>query len=274
MKNYMIRYMLNKHFSLLLFALLLVSCGSNKLVQEETKDHLPKIQDSVILTKLQNLASKRPLYFSTKLSTRYKDKDQDISFKTSVKMKTDSALQATVTFANIPIYNTVITPDTLTLVDKRKNCYMKETMDFFKRQFNVNFKHSNIEEIILGMPIDWDNSKDYYLVNDPYNYVVSTSDLSIKEALKKEDLVIRYYLDKEISRLERTVIESPRDTSTIEIKYGNRMQMQGFDIPEQGEITIRTPRGETFIEFKYGKSSINEPVTLFLVIPEKYERCQ
>lgn len=261
---------------LLMGMLLLVACRPPKELDAEVR--LPRMKEEVLIHRLDSLSKRRPDYFYSKISSRYKDKELKVSFKTSVRMTSDSALNALITFARIPIYNSMVTPDTLTIVDKRGNCYMKEGMEYLKRTFDIDFEHRNIEEFLLGLPVGWDPDEKYYQINDPYNYIISSHN---KRSLRRADknitggeVFIQYYLTPEADAVKRMIIDSPADTTRIKVNYFTREWVGDFLIPLESDITIYTPRDTIYIDLKYTKSTVNEPSELFLVIPDNYTRCE
>jgi hypothetical protein len=261
-------------FSIVLLSTL-VACGSKRNADLENSEKLPKVKGEVLINRLDSLSKKRPDHFYTKLSSKYSDSKYNVSFKTSIRMRADSALHALITFARIPIYNTMVTPDTLTMVDKRNNCYMKEGMDYLKTTFGIDFKHKNIEELILGMPIAWNNNIEYQQIKDPYNYVVSSiSKRKIRRLDSGEEVIIRYFLSNDTKSLKRMIVDSPKDSTTITINYFGREMIAGFDIPLKGDINIETPREKIYVDFEYNKTSVNDPRVLYLSIPNKYEKCE
>ncbi|HLW30133.1 MAG TPA: DUF4292 domain-containing protein [Brumimicrobium sp.] len=254
----------------------LASCGAKRNADDETNERLPKIKEEVLIDRLDSLSKQRPQHFYTKLSSRYTDSQYNVSFKTSIRMRTDSAFHALITFARIPIYNTMVTPDTLTIVDKRNNCYIQEGMAYLKHTFNVDFQHKNVEELILGMPIAWDDKMEYHQIKDPYNYIISSETKRNIRKLESEDqeVIIRYYMSNDAKSLRKVIIDSPKDTTTISINYYDREMIENYSIPIEGDINVKTPREDIYIDFKYNKSSVNDPRTLYLAIPNKYERCE
>ncbi len=254
-----------------------VACGNSKKQSENRSEKLPKMDASVLVSRLDSLSAQRLDYFYTKLKSSYTDSEYDVSFKTSIRMRNDSALHALITYARIPIYNTMVTPDTLTIVDKRNNCYVKEDMTYLKNTFDVDFEHHNLEELILGMPIGWDQELEYHQVKDPYNYVVSShSKRELRRMNKNDDdeLLIRYYLTDDAKMLRRTLIYSPRDTTTIDVNYSEHELINGMNIPGAGEIKVVTPRDTIKIDFKYNRTTVNEPRVLYLAIPDRYGKCE
>ena len=267
---------ITKPLFLLVLILVSTACGTRKSSITEATERLPKVKEELLIYKLDSLSKQRPEHFFTRINSRYSDNNTNISFKTSIRMHSDSALQATITFANIPIYNAIITPDTLTLVDRRDKCYILEDMGFLKKSFNIDFTHRNIEEVFLGLPVAWDSKIKYHQIKDPYNYIISAyTEKDIEELdAQSEEIITRYYLNSETKLLEKVIIDSPKDTTSIKIYYSDFQLIENFSIPSNVEINIKTARNDIFIDFKYTKTAINDPRTLFLAIPDKYEKCE
>lgn len=171
----------------------------------------------------------------------------------------------------------MVTPDTLTIVDKRGDCYIQEGMSYLKKTFNIDFEHKNIEEFLLGLPVGWDINEKYHQINDPYNYVISSHNKrSLRKSEKDDsgDVYIRYFLSDDTEQLKRIIIDSPVDTTSIMVNYFSYELVNGYSVPLDSDITVFTPRDTIYIDLKYTKSTINEPSELFLVIPENYIRCE
>lgn len=263
--------------SVALFAALvfLVSCRTRK--EAEDLEKLPRVKEELLIEKLDSLSKQRPSHFNTKIASKYKDSGMKVSFKTSVRMTSDSALNALITFARIPIYNSMVTPDSLKIVDRRGNCYMLENMEYLKNTFNIDFEHRNIEEVLLGLPVAWNPEEKYFQINDPYHYIISSHN---KRSLRRADktstneVFVRYYLTKDLDAVKRIIIDSPSDTTSIKINYFSREWVDGYYIPVDSDVTVYTPRDTIYIDLKYTKSQANIPGDLHLVIPENYKRCE
>lgn len=266
-----------KSFLVFIGLTIVVACGSRKKADQEQLEKLEKKKEQALIHKLDSLSKERPDHFYTKISSKYKDSEYKVSFKTSIRMRSDSALHALITFARIPIYNNMVTPDTLTIVDRRNNCYIKEDMSYLKNTFDIDFQHHNIEELLLGLPVGWESGEDYYQIKDPYNYIISSHN---KRRLKKADedttgaVYIRYFLNEELDNVRRIIVDSPSDTTSIDINYISREIVNGHSVPNEADVTVKTPRDTIYIDMKYNKTSINDPRVIYLAIPEKYERCQ
>jgi hypothetical protein len=58
------------------------------------------------------------------------------------------------------------------------------------------------------------------------------------------------------------------------VDYTAREFVDGFSIPRNVLMRIKSPRNLMVLELRYDKIEINQPQPLFLVIPEGYEECK
>lgn len=279
MKKLKKRHILTPYIKWLFCGIIFLNVSCAKKIIAENTEKLERRKTGELLHALDSLVLQKPMTFYSKISTKYKDTTQDISFKTSIRMVKDSAISALITYAGIPIYNSVLTPDTLTLLNKRNKCYSKSKLSFIKDNFGVSFDYKNVEELILGMPLAYTNDQKYFQIHDPYNYIISSHrKREIKRADKKErlqdDVIIKYYLSNDLKSLKRMEVESMSDSARIEVNYVTREMVEGYNMPNEVFIKIFTPRNLIEIFMNYDKFELNVPQQLFLVIPEGYEICE
>jgi hypothetical protein len=255
-------------------ALLLVSCA--KKLTETEKEKLPKRKEKDLVRVLDSISGIQPHWFYTKITTKFADTNRNINFKTSIRLTQDSAMNALITYATIPVVSAMITKDSVVISNKKDKCYIRQSMGYIKENFAVDFDHRNIEELILGMPLDYDSTQKYFQINDPYNYIISTHkkrDLRRNER-EKDDIVIKYFLSDDAKGLKALQIDSPSDTASISVEYLQRETIDGFDIPKEVLVQIRSARNNMRIEMTYEKIEINQPKEMILVIPESYGKCE
>jgi len=164
------------------------------------------------------------------------------------------------------------------LTNKKDKCYLKHDLGFFKESFGVDFNYKNIEEIILGLPIDYDTNQRYFQIHDhALNYVLSSHrkfKIRRNEKKSKDDISIKYYLSRDAKELTSMEIESPSDSTLIKVNYLSSEIIEGYRFPKDVVINITTPRNKINVELNYDKIEVNLPQEIFLVIPESYEKCE
>lgn len=264
-----------KIFSFLFIILFFASCATVKKAEPTVR--LEKTRRAELLEALDSISLRKPNFFYSKITTRYSDTTTEKSFKTSIRMVKDSAINLLVSYATIPIINSMITNDSLTVVNKMDKCLLLKDLSFIKESFGVDFKYANLEEIFLGLPLDYDTNQRYFKMHDPNNYVISShKKLQIRrnERNASDDIVIQYFLNAKMTELEKMQVISPSDSTEIQVDYISHEMVDNYAIPKEVIIRVKTPRNAILIELSYDKTEINVRQPLIVVIPEGYEECK
>lgn len=265
----------------LAFATIILIACSPKLVQVTTADKSENLKTNKLVEKLDSLVKNAPADFYGKASTNFKDKNKDLSFKTSIKIKSDSAVTALITFAGIPIVNSIITVDSVKYQNKKDKCYSENSIDFFRSSFGYPFEFDNVVELLLGLPLAFDKENKYFQLPDNVYHVISTHK---KRKLKnmdsnfnstEDDIIIKYFLVKEGDILEKIEIESPNDKVKISVVYGQRStESINLGCPQQIYVNIKTPNNEMNIRLDFDKIEVNIPQEINYTVPKNYESCK
>lgn len=259
--------------------ILLYSCSpkvGTTLSNVSEVEKLPKKKDKELIQTLDSLSKNKPKTFYSKLSVDFKDTTREISFKTSLKIVSDSAINAIITYAKIPIVTTMITKDSIKVVNRKDKCYIIQTLSYIKENFGIDFTYTNVEELFLGRPLDFNAEHKYFVINDPYEYIISSHRKREKkryERKAKDDIIINYFLTNDSRSLKKTSISSPSDSTQIIVDYQSNQALEMYKIPKDVTIRIQTPKNKILIKLEYEKIEINEPQELIIVIPENYEVC-
>lgn len=266
---------INKVISILSLILLVGCSTTGKVIDFEQKLERKKTNDLVL--NLDSLSQKRPSFFYAKMSTQFRDTNSSLKFKTSLRMDKDSAVNLLFTYAKIPVANSIISNDSLIIVNKKKRCFIHEDLGYIKETFGIDFVYQNIEELFLGLPIDFSFEQKYFQIHDSKNYIVSTHrkhKIKRNEKKVKEDISVKYILDSTAKALVGIRISSPSDSTEIEVDYLNSQLEKNYSLPKDVNIKITTPRNKIEVDLDYYKVVIDEPRPLILVIPEGYEQCK
>lgn len=262
------------NFLILVAAIILVSCMPRKF------DELVKLPKKTTLQLREAMDSISGISFDTfyaKLSTKYKDSAQNVSFKTSIRMRKDSVVNSLITYARIPVYNSLLTKDSIVLMDKREKCVVSESLNYLKKKFAIDIAFENVEEMIFGSPIGFNSDQKYFRVNDPYSYTLCSHrkrDIKKNERKEQREIVNYYSLSEDLQSLKQQRIESPEDSTIVLINYQSRQRVDDYFAPKIVEVVIMTPKQEINVFLDYKKIRINEEETIHFVVPESYEECK
>jgi hypothetical protein len=160
-------------------------------------------------------------------------------------------------------------------------------LSYFKEIFQVDFNYQNLEELLLGLPLGFDTTQKYFQINDPFKYIVSSVK---KKELRKElrnrnerprnnrrnddnNFVFVYQLAPDLKSIKHMILNSPSDSTSIEIDYLSRDSVDTYMLPNEVSVVIKTPRNRIVIDLDYGSTTVNEPQEILFTIPEGYEAC-
>ena len=262
------------NFFMIIVMAILVSCMPRKF------DELVKLPKKTTIELRDAIDSISGMSFDTfyaKLSTKYKDSAQNVSFKTSIRMKKDSVVNSLITYARIPVYNSLLTKDSIILMDKREKCVVSESLEYLKKKFAIDIAFENVEEMIFGAPIGFKTDQKYFRVNDPFSYTLCSHrkrDIKKNERKEQREIVNYYSLSEDLKSLKQQRIESPEDSTIVLIDYESRQLIGDFFAPKIVKVVIITPNQEINVLLDYKKIRINEEETIHFVVPESYEECK
>ncbi len=264
-----------KIITILLSVGFLFSCA--KTMSDIKPERLPRVKDAELNHILDSLSTAKFDYFYSKISTKFTDSTQNVNFKTSVRITQDSAINALITFAKIPVLNSLVTKDSVFISDKREKCYITESLEYIRNNFTIDFTYRNVEELVLGLPIDYDTNDRYFQINDPFTYTMSSHrKREIKKIERKQmrEIITFYRVSDDLTNLRMMRIESPEDSAIIQLDYLEREWVDGFFVPTEVDLYLLTPKKEINIRLEYRKTRMNEAELIYFVIPESYERCE
>ncbi len=98
--------------------------------------------------------------FSAKLKVEYRDdKNRSLDFNAFLRMKKDSAIWVSIIAAlNIEAYRVIITPDSVTIMDKLNRTIQRKPLSYLQAITQVPFDYSTLEDLIIGNPVYLDNT--------------------------------------------------------------------------------------------------------------------
>jgi len=262
-----------KGIYILVVTILFTACSEKNSSVYNQK--LAKIKTSRIVDHLDSLSKTDWSFFYTRIATKYSSNTTKVSFKTILKMQKDSVVNATITFAAIPIIHVLLSPDTLKVVNKKDKCYTIETVDFLKKEFDFPFGYKQVEELLLGKPLAWNKNDRFHQVDNPDYYILKTSKRRFASKDKEEgDIELNYYLSPGELDIKKIVINSPEDSTSIVLNYSDWMMTEKMKIPQSVEVYIYTPKDSLFVELKYQKAEFGNEKEIVFIIPDQYERCK
>ena len=261
------------------FIFLIFSCKTTRL--GGTADCPKKDADETI--ELLRSKSKTPFeFYYSKIGVTVKDSKSSNSFKTSLKLRTDSAFAGILKVAGIVGAAYLADTDTIAFTNKIKKCYFKKDFAFMKEKFGMDLNYGLMQELLLGQPFGLNTLQELYPLKDDHYYVLASHDKKAIARLESgaleeneaEDFFFRYKIDCGTMELGQILINVPSMLTAIQIDFVKRQKVEGISFPEQTEIKIVSPQDSTFISLDYGTTTLNDYKKLSISIPDSYNECE
>lgn len=268
-----------RHVTLLniLFALFLLSCTKKNVEAIElipTKPLETSNTTHPYVLQLDSISKQEWKWYYSKLDVNFNDQSKSISFKSSVKSTKDSATNILITFSRIPIINSLISQDSILVVNKKDRCYQVQSIAYFKELLSLDLSLANLQEILLGLPINFNKELEYSVLEKDSLVILNCTQLvsHSSDSINKK-LLCSYFYNPLSKCFQKEIIESNNDQTKIEILYSGFQKINGIILPKLLSLTVTSPNKNILIEITYEKIELNIPQDINLSIPENYENC-
>ncbi|MFM7595242.1 MAG: DUF4292 domain-containing protein [Flavobacteriales bacterium] len=205
-----------------------------------------------------------------KYTTNFSDGTKKFTFKTSIKCTKDSAMNALISIASLPIFNAMATTDSLFFVNKKDRCFGKKSITSFKELLGVELSLKNIQELFLGLPLGYNQSIEYT------DSLSAFGDSSYVRGLLAGDKTIGYCYASSVKtpRLAWQEITSKADATTARIQYLSWQRHKDLFVPSSFNVSIITPERNITVLFTYDKFELDLPQEIYIQIPDDYAPCK
>lgn len=264
---------------LIAVGLLFVGCKTTKV--GGTAD-CPKRDANELVEELKKKSASNFNFFYAKMSCKVITGESSQSFKTSLKMKPDSAIGGVLKVMGIVGAAYMADTDTVQFTNKLKKCYFKKDYQIMTQQFGLELDYKLLEDMILGKPFGLSSLEALYPIKNDSMYVLASHDKKMMQKLadnnlsdiESEDKYIQYKLDCGTLQLAQIEINAPSLLTHITINYTERQEVEKIDFPKLTNIQIENPKDTTSIILSYDDIRLNNPKTIKINIPDSYSECK
>ncbi len=209
-------------------------------------------------------------YLDTKFKLDYKTETDQSNAKVKIRMRKDSLIWASITGPlNIEGIRTIITKDSIYLIDRINKTYIEADFDTLTRLLKFEVDYSLLQAIVLGdMPIPVYNAEN-----------VSTEGKLLKIRQEKEGIEILNYINPKTNKLEKLHLQDMANGNQLEMEYGSYRRQKGHWLPQKSNIKVTYQDKntkqiqKTEVKLEYGKASITDtPITFPFSVPPKYRQ--
>jgi len=227
-------------------------------------------QEREIFSKMESKSQTLERLFNIKYGLRTGDNEKYVTDK-----ETEYPLIAGADISSL--YQVKWSPKYLKQIEGLPESYFKENFNYLTAIFGTEIEYEFFQSLVLGLPIGLDSEIKYNYKHTRDFYILSSykkKDLRKIESEEEDAIFVQYYLNTTTLQLDRISIQVPSDTVAIDIDYTNRVDYEGFMLPEQTLIKIVQPKDSIFINLDFGSVKLNDCREIDINIPESYVKCK
>lgn len=201
--------------------------------------------------------------FSSKVKVNYlDDKNLSLDFNAFIRMKKDSAIWVSIIAAlNIEAYRVIITPDSITIMDKLSRTIQHKPLNYLQTITQVPFDFATLEDLIIGNPIYLDKKVISY-VDQGERISLSTIGASFKHFITvgKADLQVLF------SKLDDVEMGRSR---TANLAYADYLPAGKWMFSGARNISL-SEKNKLDIAFEFKQVEFDKPLSFPFSIPKNY----
>lgn len=175
------------------------------------------------------------------------------------RIRKDQAIWVSVTaVAGLEVARALITPDSIKVLNRLENVYLKKPFRYIHRFTNDQFDFAMVQSILVGNPAP--------------ALVSGSSDIRTTPELELSGMLedIRYAMTfSETNKLVRTQLSDPQD-QVLRISYGDFVNTHGKNFPESVSIKTRAGNKSIAAQLKYTKIDVNSAIETPFTVPRRF----
>ena len=196
--------------------------------------------------------------FESRIKVNFTDDTQDISASGRIKILKDSIIWGSINILGIPVIKIMITPGNIRYYNKLDKTYYDGDFSFISNQLGADLNFNNIQNLLLGNPIQSINASENKLkVRKPYYLITATEPLPVSS--------IKIYPFFKV--LMETI---KHNSNTVKVHYVDYQRLDKVNIPKKISISSQKETHSISIDLEYIRPVINNNMRFPFKIPSGY----
>ncbi len=207
-------------------------------------------------------------YFNSRSKVTFTDAENNVTATVNIRMKKDSIIWLSVSKLGVEGMRSVITQDSIFVLDKLKNEYTAYDFASLKEKFNFNITFDILQAAILGnLPLSRKKTKEK---------IIKENDLYLLRQ-KENTITVDNYISAENMKLKKiSMVEEPTNNS-LTLNYENFNMLNNFLFPYSSLISLQYQSSQgnytTVVAIQHLKAEISDKELKFpFNVPQKYDR--
>lgn len=256
--------MINRKTGLIISSIFLLVLNSCKVLRDAGLGKKEKLDNPTAILSALEKQNLRPDWFAAKARVSYADEEISITGSATIRMKTDSVLWVSVKKLGFEVARTLITKDSVFIIDRINNEYGAFNLAYLEETYNLPASFSIVQSLILGYP--------YFL--NPKEVILLKQKPNLQLRDRQLDRWIDYYLDPQGLRLvQLDYAETFGDQSLVASfeEYERLLNNQEFSFFRNFNLNSSSS-GRTEMSIKFSQVELDEPQSIPFSVPRRYSK--
>ena len=266
--------------SLLLFSfslvVMLAACSKGKLVSRKDL----KIKKTEYLLEQIDEHKLNFTTFSAKADIKLERSGKKQSFKSTLRLKKDSAIWMSITpLLGIEVARVLITKDTVKIINRLEKNYFIGDYLYINKRFNIEFDFDQLQAILLGNPIDFESDdkilfsldKDRYYLGDLRKRKIKKADDKPQKIERKDEELLSLWIDPENFKTLNFLLTDPTADRILLGAYSDFRTVEKQLIPHKLNFEIQAEKPST-VGIEYSRVYLDKAIKFSFNISSKYEQ--
>ncbi len=204
-----------------------------------------------------------------KISCHYTDKNQNLSFRASLKAIKDEQIEVLATKVGFPIARLLVSPDSILYINYFKKEYLKDDYASFSQAFKVDLDFTTIQAMLANRVFSHQSKSSLHKLQSSVEdglYVLSTR--------KKQNPSQKMFFLPAQFLLNKLFIENTEEHHRLEVNFDDFISVEDKMYPSSVDLSYQSEKKNIGIKAKMSNISTKTIEKRKIKIPKSYKRVQ
>lgn len=210
-------------------------------------------------------------FSASRVSISYVGDENQVDLRGNILIKRDSSILVSLSaLFGIEVVRALFDEETIQVLDRMNRQYQKSSYNLGQQLLSVDLHFSFLQNLLInGFKIDDLGLSETFSVgvNEESIMLIDSSNELLK-GFKEARFTISTN-NYRISKIE--LIDQLRKRYLI-VEYSSYIAFGDITVPVEMKMTLRENDKNEILEFRYGRIIVNEPVTIYFSIPDRYTK--
>tara|TARA_A100001011_G_scaffold76966_1_gene79254 strand:- start:828 stop:1619 length:792 start_codon:yes stop_codon:yes gene_type:complete len=201
--------------------------------------------------------------FRSRVKTTYDDGKRSQQLIINLRMEKDKSIWLSASML-VPIAKILITQKKVAFYEKFQKTFFEGDVSFINNQFNTDFDFTDLQNLLLGLPISDLNKGRWETISHPKYYILTPK-------TGKMQLRPTFFFDPNNFHLKEQRFLVPGTSQSLTIRYADYQRLEGEFLPREIQISLYDGTNLQRVTLEYTRVDFPDRISLPFEIPQGYK---